>query len=63
MAEYGLSLTLLFPYKDRIVASILVWKNTGQRKLALLYISHIEYMEYSDVKNRNRLWLISGLLS
>ena len=29
MQEYGFS---LFPFKDRILDSLLLWENTGQRK-------------------------------
>ena len=32
MPESGYSLTLIFLYKDRIYASVLIWENAGQRK-------------------------------
>ena len=38
MPEYGFSLTLVFPYKDRIYDSVLIPENMGQRKSVLRHI-------------------------
>ena len=36
--EYGFSLTFLFPYKDRIIDSVLMRENTGQGKPAFSHV-------------------------
>ena len=37
MSEHGFSLTCIFRYKDRIVVSIIIRANTGQRKSVFWY--------------------------
>ena len=32
----------IFPYKDRVYNSVLIWENTGQRKPIFLHILHSE---------------------
>ena len=39
MPKYGFSLTRIFSYKDRIVDSVLLRENAGQRKRVLWHIS------------------------
>ena len=39
MQEYGFSLILIFPCKDRIMDSFHIQENTGQRKLEFWHIS------------------------
>ena len=38
MTVYGFSLTLILPYKDIIVDSVIIWENTGQQKPVFAYI-------------------------
>ena len=38
MPEYGFSMTRILPYKDRIVGSVLIQENTGQRKPVFWHI-------------------------
>ena len=40
MSGYGLPLTRIFPNKNRIEDSVLIWENTGQRKLVFCHILH-----------------------
>ena len=52
MSGYGLPLTLIFPNKNRIEDSVLIWENTGQRKLVFCHILHsvtiYNFNEYED---------------
>ena len=52
MSGYGLPLTRIFPNKNRIEDSVLIWENTGQRKLAFCHILHsvtiYNFNEYED---------------
>lgn len=42
ISKYRFSVTRIFPYKDKIIDSVLIRENTGQRKLVCLYILRSE---------------------
>ena len=62
MPGYGFSLTWLFPYKDRIVDSVLVREYAGQRKTVICYILHSISMSLSQISKKKLIyWTISLL--
>ena len=49
MPESWYSLTLIFLYKDRIYASVLIWENTGQRKpLFWSILNSVEMVQWGN---------------
>ena len=53
MAEYGFSLTLIFPYKARMYDSVLIREDKGQRKPVFLHILRRECYEGLSEGYRN----------
>ena len=51
MAEFGFSLTRIFPYKDRILDSVFLREYTGQRKPVFWYILRYFYISGTLVLN------------
>ena len=56
MPEYGFCLNRIFPYKDRIVNSVLIKENTGQRKPVFWHISlSVKFDSYVNLDSTTRL--------
>ena len=57
MSEYGFSLTRIFSYKDRVVDTVLIRENTGQRKP----IFCLTYFTQWELNSQNRIIVINSL--
>ena len=56
MREYGFLLTLIFPYKERIIDSVLVRENTGQWRPVFLHNLWSEFFNITAIFKSGRVW-------
>ena len=64
MPEYEFSLTHVFPYKDIIYDSVIVWENAGQRTPVCWYIYGIFYgiFFFGIISQENNMEIMADIL-